>query len=256
MTDVLDEEKTRNFDPNFVILAAQRTGSTMLTSMLNSHPELRCFGELYARDRSTAIEVFADLPAKLRDRFLYDDEERTRRWRHLLHGIGWRQKVAWGFKLMNNQHKRVRRYLIEESDCLLIVLKRRNALAMHASSENAKLNRQCGRDRDGGVTPARAVFNRDNFLWHLDRYESRYQMVEQAIRAAGRKFLATDYETLKGAGGHDEQTRILTYLGVAPRNLVANTIKRESGNVLDRFENPDVAWTCIDQLGHPEWNND
>lgn len=227
----------------------------MLTSMLNNHPELQCFGELFVRNESTIQEAFEGLPKRTQKNF-FEYEARAPRWRQFLRSIGRQQNVAWGFKLMNNQHKRVRRYLIQESDCRLIVLKRKNVLAMHASSEIAQLTGQGVLHNNETLKPARAVFSRDKFLWHRDRYESRYQMIEQAIREAGRTSFNTEYEILKGPDGADEQARIIEFLGVTPLKLVPDTVKRGRGAVLDRFENPDDALACIEELGHPEWVND
>jgi hypothetical protein len=43
----------------FVILCLGRTGSTHLVSLLDSHPKIRCFGELFPHERGTLDEAYA-----------------------------------------------------------------------------------------------------------------------------------------------------------------------------------------------------
>ena len=43
----------------FVILCLGRTGSTHLVSLLDSHPQIRCFGELFPHERGTLDETYA-----------------------------------------------------------------------------------------------------------------------------------------------------------------------------------------------------
>lgn len=43
----------------FVILCLGRTGSTHLVALLDSHPEVRCFGELFPHERGTLDEAYA-----------------------------------------------------------------------------------------------------------------------------------------------------------------------------------------------------
>lgn len=46
----------------FVILCLGRTGSTHLQSLLDSHPDIRCFGELFTGNAHTFDEVFLASP--------------------------------------------------------------------------------------------------------------------------------------------------------------------------------------------------
>jgi hypothetical protein len=43
----------------FVILCLGRTGSTHLVALLDSHPDVRCFGELFPHERGTLDEEYA-----------------------------------------------------------------------------------------------------------------------------------------------------------------------------------------------------
>lgn len=46
----------------FVIVCLGRTGSTHLVSLLDSHPEIRCFGELFTHHEATLDEAFVNSP--------------------------------------------------------------------------------------------------------------------------------------------------------------------------------------------------
>lgn len=48
--------------PTFAIVCLGRTGSTHLVSLLDSHPDIRCFGEIFTHHESTLDEAFVNSP--------------------------------------------------------------------------------------------------------------------------------------------------------------------------------------------------
>jgi len=106
----------------FAIVCLGRTGSTHLVSLLDSHPEIRCFGELFTHHEGTLDEAFVTSP--IDDPVDYVAQ--------LTAPLGER---AVGFKLPLNSiraHPEALRVL--EGDQMLIVrLRRLNLLALLAS---------------------------------------------------------------------------------------------------------------------------
>ena len=168
-------------------------------------------------------------------------------------GVGRRQTQPWGFKLMNNQLHKVRVHLLARTGCRPIVLRRRNVLAVYASSEIARLTGQGSARAGDPIRRVQARFDREAFLAHHARYEAGYRKVAEALEANGRAALALDYAALSGPQGTDEHRRIADFLGVRPAAMTARTARRNPTDILSRFTNPEDARHCIAQIGHPEW---
>lgn len=243
------EERRHPRDPDFVILAAQRTGSTMLVSRLASHPDLTCLGEIYVRDAETRQSALAPLPRAIRDDFS-SSETCERHWRDFLDRVAGARTGRWGFKLMANQCADVRRYLIGDTAAKLIVLSRGNPLAVFASNRIAYAARAAG----GPV--ASVPFDEERFRRFLANYERNFARIHDEIAGAGRDHLATTYERLRGAEGAAEDARILDFLGAAPHPLASATRKRNSDDILGRFDDPAGVRACLERIGRPDWATD
>jgi len=238
--------------PAFVIFAAQRTGSTMLVSLLDNHPGLRCFGELFVRNPDTLPEAMAGLPKEFCERFA-PYETRKKRWKTYLAGVGRRQSLPWGFKLMNNQLQKIRACMIAEGEARFIVLRRENVLAVHASAEIAARSGQGVAHKGDTVIRTRVRFDRDRFLDHMRRYEAGYARVARTLADHEQSALELDYVRLARTDAETEQKRLLDHLGVPVRPLTADTLRRNPSDILSRFTNPDDALRAIEEIGHPDW---
>lgn len=107
----------------FVILCLGRSGSSHLQSLIDSHPEARCFGELFS-DRAPP-----DSPA-----FIYSQHQDAGAYLDEL--MGARRERAVGFKLPMNSiraHPAAAELVSRASDLLVIRLSRRNLLAQLVS---------------------------------------------------------------------------------------------------------------------------
>jgi len=102
----------------FVILAPARSGSTMLMQRCQSHPQLRCYGELL----NSSLHSFPD-PAR---------HLRRQAWNHHRNTIR-----AVGFKLLYSHYARLRDDLLPilcgDAPLPIIRLERRDLLAMYLS---------------------------------------------------------------------------------------------------------------------------
>lgn len=209
-------------DPvRFVILAAPRTGSNMLCSMLNSHPSVLCHHELfnpegihYALDRRTG-EIDLGSPAQ-RDRdpaaFL------ARVWRHS------QGAKALGFKLNRDQNERAFAAVLSNPAIRKIVLIRRNRVETFVSELIAQQTGQWESYATSDLRPyAQTVYvDARELQCHIARNQDYYAAIRKALAASGQAHLEVAYEEL---GRRGEQRRILDYLGIPPgrTNLQAGT---------------------------------
>ena len=123
----------------FVIISFQRCGSTFLTASLNSHSDVCCAGELFVRDKIT----FFDNDYAIKREFLDQKSEHTNRIACPESYIKFAMQNCrfegsmFGFKLMHNQGREVRKAILELGFNPIVVL-RSNLLAVYSSEKLAK----------------------------------------------------------------------------------------------------------------------
>lgn len=212
----------------FIILGRARTGSNFLASMLRSHGEVICFGELFHFRRDM---IFWDYPGfevtpealALRDR----DPVRfidTRVFASVPHPV-----KAVGFKLFYNQAQEedwrsVWNYLKEQTGCKVIHLQRRNIVRVHLSEKIADKTQRWVIFRDDDAH--RDVAVELTFSDCLRTFESMHEYVERYQRFfADHDVLDVFYEELV-SNTEVETDRIQRFLGVPPRQLRAGIRKQ------------------------------
>jgi hypothetical protein len=197
----------------FAILAAPRTGSNMLCTLLGSHPEILCHHEIFNpeaiyyaldyRDGRLNIGTMAErerAPLEFLDRVWHAD-------------LGY---PCLGFKFCRGQNPQVFVALLADRGVRKIVIKRDNRLKTFVSE---LMSRQTGQWE---------VYNRADLVGerapvHVDIAELRanialndayYSRIEITLRRSDQDFLPVTYETL-----FSEQPRrqLLEFLGVSPR---------------------------------------
>lgn len=243
----------------FVILTAPRSGSNMLVSILDAHPQITCFGELM---RKTAPDMARDgyrgaLKALSRvDPRFRDDEVRFNEAAAFLDEAFTKlaSSSIVGFKLMLAQHKDLMRQLIDDPTWTKIVLRRANTLAAYSSEKIAKITGQ-GSVREGTeVKRAKALFEPKPFGRFMKRRKQQYEGVYSRLEASSQTYLDLEYLELVSGDG---VRRILDFLGADPnRAAPPRTIKRNPSNLLERFENPDDVACYLRNNGLSEWQSE
>ena len=201
----------RKADPvRFVIIAAPRTGSNMLCSMLNSHPEILCHHEIfnpagihYALDHrdgqfDLGSEAERDLEPEVFVRRVFE------------HRCG---RNAIGFKLNRGQNERAFEYLLADRSVRKIVLRRRNRVKTFVSELIAQRTGQWESYAFSDFSaPSPAVeVNVDRLSEYLAATDRYYAEVESLLDADGQPYLGATYEDLEFTA---EQSRILAFLDV------------------------------------------
>ncbi|MEP7006374.1 MAG: hypothetical protein ABI810_10340 [Sphingomonas bacterium] len=215
----------------FVIFAAPRTGSNLLCSLLNAHPDILCHHGLFnpdgvhlARDRGGT----GDVAERDRDPAAFLDTV----WASCT------DARAIGFKMNRDENIEAAEALLHDPGVLKILLKRRNRVRTYVSEEIARRTGvwETYDERAESEIPALRVEAGD-LIRHSDLNAAYYAAIESSLGAMGQTWLETEYEAL---AERSEMARILAFLGVeASSALPAASYKRgpaDLGAVVANFD--------------------
>jgi len=202
----------------FVIFAAPRTGSNLLCSLLNAHPDILCHHGLFnpggihwARDGQGGVS-------------LAERDRDPARFIATVWASGGDAR-ATGFKMNRDENDDGVRALLHDPLVRKILLRRRNRVRTYVSEEIAKLTGVWETyDSPADPTLPAVHVEVDDLIRHSARNAAYYAMIEEALRASGQPWLDTHYEAL---GDPAEIARILAFLAItAPAPLSAASHKR------------------------------
>jgi hypothetical protein len=208
---------------SFVILCLGRTGSTHLVSLLDSHPEIRCFGELFPHERGTLDPEYAP--------YWQGDP--------LEYVIGLTAQVsepAVGFKLPMGsiQAHRDALRLLEPEDLRIVRLSRLNLLSLFVSRRLLATTRDSESRGDyGGATVA---LDPKQCIAMFKRTEDHERYLDEL--AADKPVFRITYEEL--AVG-ERFTEIQRFLEVEPVSLKSDHRRTRQRSLSETIENwPEV----------------
>jgi LPS sulfotransferase NodH len=219
----------------FVILAAPRTGSNLLCTLLNSHPDVLCHHELFNPNGIFYALEYRDGSMDLGSMEARDREPLAFLQRVWEHPLG---ASCVGFKMTRGQNDAVMRALIGDPGVLKILLYRRNRLKTFVSEQLARQTDQWEvYARDQLVTGApRLHIDVESFRAHCDLNERFYQDIEHALRSGRQRWIEVAYENLLAGSEH---VRLLEFLGVGDTRarLTQSSIKQSDTDLRSHIEN-------------------
>lgn len=220
----------------FVILAAPRTGSNLLCTLLNSHPRILCHHEVFnpegiylaldLRDGAINLGTMAE-----RDRDPIGFLERVWRMEHVS------KSDCVGFKWTQMENASVLRHILRDREIRKIVLRRRNRVKTFVSELIAL---QTGQwevyDRDELVRQRpRVRLELSDLQRHVARNEEYYGSIQATLTSSDQLPLTVDYEDLFNATTH---ARLLEFLEVDPGVLLqAGSVKQNPADPGELIEN-------------------
>lgn len=218
-----------------MILAAPRTGSNLLCTLLNSHPEVLCHHELFNPNGIFYALEYRDGSLDLGDMEARDREPLAFLQRVWEHPQG---ASCVGFKMTRGQHAAVMQSLIEDAGVLKILLYRRNRLKTFISEELAKQTDRWevySKAELAAGTP-RLHVDVEAFRAHCELNESYYHGIENALHASGQPWIETAYEDILG---EHEHVRLLEFLGVEATDtrLRQASVKQSDRDLRTHIEN-------------------
>jgi len=208
----------------FVIVAAPRTGSNMLCTLLGSHPDVLCHHELFNPD-----DVFYALELRDGSFDLGGISERDRDPLAFLERV-WSTDLAHshvGFKMTHRQNEAVLGAVLRDSDIRKIVLRRQNRVRTFVSQRISEETGQWEVYREVDLVSERPRVHVDVVALResIAENEAYYDEVERFLEMTGQPFLRVLYERLVAGG---ERTRLLEFLGLAEPARVGATLRMRS----------------------------
>jgi len=242
----------------FVIVTHQRSGSNMLVSMLDSHPEIKCFGELMrATPGWMRREGYRGALRTLEkvDPIFREDHYRFSHPYEFVEAVfeTARRKIC-GFKQHLDQNPAFLKQLIHDPGWNVLVLQRENSLAQYSSQKITQVTGQGSLPRGAKVIRATVEFKEREFVKFVNQKTKEWDGVFAALKAAGKSYLQVYYTELLSP---QTATRMLEFLGVDPGvNIKPGTEKRNSSDILSRFTNQEAAAATLEKMGKLEWRRE
>jgi hypothetical protein len=212
----------------FVLFGQGRTGSELLRSLLNTHPRVRCEGEILARPRLFPA-AFVEGHARASDRPAY----------------GFKAKV---YQLSEDQHLDPRAFVrrLTGDGWQVVYLYRRNLLRQALSNVVARHRRAYHRKagQDGPGLPKvrvdcdallRSMTNRRNFLAEEHRVLDGVPHVE----------VVYEDDLLPGERHQQAADRVFRHLGLEPVEIRTDHLRVTSDRLADFVDNHEEVAACV-----------
>jgi hypothetical protein len=193
---------------DFVILCLGRTGSTHLQSLLDSHPDIRCYGELF-----TDVDLATGHGESRAPTFIGSPHQDPRAYiAELTAGV---EAAAIGFKLPNNSLRAFPQAasVLEEPGLKIVRLSRRNLLALLVSRRMLATT-GVPQSTHGSYGDARVRIEPKQCLSAFKHMEADERALDEL--AGDHEVFHLSYEELVADQRIDELQR---FLGVEPRPL-------------------------------------
>lgn len=225
----------------FVILSARRSGSNLLCTLVDSHPDALCHHELFnPRGIFTALDLrdtatpLHDIATRERDPFVYLAQV----WRYA------RGHACVGFKMTLEQHPEILQAVLDDAGIAKIVLRRDNPLRALVSERIADITGRWeayvgeagGQNIDPAARP-RVHVERDELDRHVRQVQAFYDGLTDVMQRSDQRWLELRYESLFDA---DEQHRLCDFLGLSPRPLQARSIRQNPEPLERLLDNADA----------------
>ncbi len=237
----------------FAVLSARRSGSNLLCTLIDSHPDALCHHELFnPRGIFTALDLrdmdtpLHDMAARERDPIAFLSQV----WGYA------RSHACVGFKMTPDQHPEILRTLLDDPGVAKIVLRRNNPLRALVSERIAEITgrweayagESCGQPVDAAPHP-RIHIEPDELDRHVRHVEAFYDSLTGTMQRSGQRWLELRYESLFDAG---EQQRLCDFLGLSPRVLRARSIRQNPEPLEHLLDNADALRRSLAStpLGH------
>jgi LPS sulfotransferase NodH len=222
-------------DTKFIILAAPRTGSNMLCTLLNSHPDVLCHHELFNPNGIFYALEYRDGTLDLGSMETRDQDPFRFLQRVWAHSQG---ASCIGFKMTRGQNAAIMQGLINDHGVLKIILYRRNRLKTYVSEELARQTDRWEVYAGDELVTDVPKLNVDvkAFRAHSELNESFYKHIRDTLQSGRQPWIETAYEDILTRAEH---VRVLEFLGIGATQtmLTQSSIKQNDTDLRSHIEN-------------------
>ncbi|MBQ4847718.1 hypothetical protein [Pseudoalteromonas sp. MMG005] len=227
----------------FIILAAPRSGSNMLSSMLNSHPSVLCHHELYNPEGIHYALSLRDTEFSLAINQQQRDKDPlgflARTWAHA------QGMPCVGFKMTHKQNQQVFDYALNDPSIKKIVLHRNNQVKVHVSKLIAEKNgiwesyglqehAPTVRTLPIGNTSTQVTVELTKLEQDIAMNRAFYQEITDRLTQSKQPYLKLEYETLTQ---QDTLEKLFYFLAIAPHALTTRSQKQNPTDLKHNIDN-------------------
>ena len=230
----------------FLIIGLPRSGTTYMATLLDSHPEIHCAGELFNPFAIIGLGWKDADAKKLLARDAAPADFLKRFFSKPARGAG-----AIGAKFMIGHHPEIMTMIEEDPGIRIVYVHRYNKLAQSASWFKAL------RSRQWAMEDAQAVDRSLLPAWPRDvarqvrEMETSDRLVGGWLRSLRNPVCDVEYRSLFT---EDFRQRICAFLDVSTTvDLVSGLIKQGEDNILDRFEHREQIEKYFREIGRSDW---
>jgi hypothetical protein len=238
----------------FVILGHTRTGSNHLATLLNSHPDIECHGELL-KPVGPPFSEFLNVIERMDARY-QDPDYRRDNYEDFIKDYFRLSDGVIGFKLIVGQHNPSTAFCMLEPTIKVIYLYRENLLAVYSSE---KLAKQGDQERSGPLKVGQTAihrttrFSKQEFEPRRQARANRHEFCYEILRRARDEstLLTLEYNELRRPSLNQDLLKFLSASGA--EDLTPMCQKQNSDDILSRFSNPDDVTQYLEEIGRLDW---
>lgn len=235
----------------FVLLAQQRTGSTMLGTCIKSHPQAHCFSELLNRKEpmffSDGLRNSDPILKAFRNRFpsAFINE-------FIFGGYNDRLK-AIGFQLFpehvrNTRFTNIWQALVADPSVSFIHLKRRNKLAAEISRQKAIQTGEWSRSGNSRSGTGKLQLDPQTVVRGMLEREKGEAFFDASLR--GARSIAVTYEDVL-TQMDNEMSKLQAFLGIEETALATPLERQAPGELWEQLDDPESLERAI--AHRPDW---
>ena len=246
----MKSEDRQGLGRRFIIIGLPRSGTTYLMTLLNSHKDVTCAGELF--------NPYAVVEHNGPDYDLQQIFDRDKAPRYFMSQYFERQESGpWariGFKLMLGHNIRLLTWLSEVEDVSVIYVHRNNRLAQVASYLKAVQTKKWAQTRRTQEMNTRILCNPQKISHYWHEYASMDFLFQQWLATLPLPKFSIEYRDMFKP---DFNGRLCGFLGIdADVQMKSPLVKQGTNRVLDRFETPGPIEAYMRHLGYSNWLED
>jgi hypothetical protein len=237
------------------LLSMPRTGSTMVARQLAKHAKIKFVGSIFSEQGWLGIgKSYRELQKGLQPEW-EDISYRIAHHRRLLakwFDTGGAAQCV-GLKHHLSGAPEVTETLISDAQVSTILLTRANLLACYSSDKLARAGKTAS-ETANGHDAWKVSFDPGEFKTYVERRQRLYNRWQSKIVARPGPWLELEYIEARQRSGIE---RIINFIGLDPNDLEgAYTPKRNSDNVISRFENTDRVARYLEENGLQAWGSE
>ncbi|PSL17563.1 Stf0 family sulfotransferase [Shimia abyssi] len=232
---------------HFLILGLPRSGSTYLTTLLNSHSEIRCAGELFNPYRIIGVE--RDVKNDLEE-VMERDIAPTRFANAFFRKEAKPNVSAVGFKFMIGHNTSYLQELSKNDNLRLIYIYRENRLAQSASWITA-LKSKVWAQKHAPLKQNKLDAGPRRISQHWHEAETTDFLFSHWLATLPHQKLKIEYKEMFRPGFRE---KLCDFLDVPlSKEMRSPLAKQGSNTVIDRFQYRKLVTRYMEQLGHAQW---